>query len=485
HDGSDITPSGNGSRNEWDNAGFFGRINYNYDGRYLVEGNIRYDGTSRFRQNRRWIWLPSASIGWNIARESFWSDYINACNQLKLRASYGILGNQNTTNWYQTYRVLGIGIGNGSWLQNGAMTNTVGFPGLVSEALTWEKVYSWNFGLDFGLFNNRLTGSLEYFIRNTKDMVGPAPELPATLGSSAPVTNNTELRSTGWDLEIAWNDRTSFGLNYGIRAVMSDYRRKITKYTNNPTNSLSNYITGEYLGQIWGYQTIGIAKTDEEMDNYLANVDQSAIGSNWAAGDIMYRDVNGDGKIDSGASTLADHGDLTVIGNNTPRYQFSLDLTGEYKGFDLRLYFQGVMKRDYWQGSNYFWGAHGDLWHSTGLIQHLDYFRPEPSNDLDENLDSYYPRPIFNSDKNKQTQTRYLQDASYIRLKNLQVGYTLPAKITRKASIQKLRMYFSGENLWTGTHLSKLFDPETIGSGWGGLTYPLQCTYSFGFSITL
>lgn len=484
-DGSDITPSVNGSRNEWDNAGFFGRINYNYDGRYLVEGNIRYDGTSRFRQNRRWIWLPSASIGWNIARESFWSDYINACNQLKLRASYGILGNQNTTNWYQTYRVLGIGIGNGSWLQNGAMTNTVGFPGLVSEALTWEKVYSWNFGLDFGLFNNRLTGSLEYFIRNTKDMVGPAPELPATLGSSAPVTNNTELRSTGWDLEIAWNDRTSFGLNYGIRAVMSDYRRKITKYTNNPTNSLSNYITGEYLGQIWGYQTIGIAKTDEEMDNYLANVDQSAIGSNWAAGDIMYRDVNGDGKIDSGASTLADHGDLTVIGNNTPRYQFSLDLTGEYKGFDLRLYFQGVMKRDYWQGSNYFWGAHGDLWHSTGLIQHLDYFRPEPSNDLDENLDSYYPRPIFNSDKNKQTQTRYLQDASYIRLKNLQVGYTLPAKITRKASIQKLRMYFSGENLWTGTHLSKLFDPETIGSGWGGLTYPLQRTYSFGFSITL
>ena len=221
------------------------------------------------------------------------------------------------------------------------------------------------------------------------------------------------------------------------------------------------------------------------MDNYLANVDQSAIGSNWAAGDIMYRDVNGDGKIDSGASTLADHGDLTVIGNNTPRYQFSLDLTGEYKGFDLRLYFQGVMKRDYWQGSNYFWGAHGDLWHSTSLIQHLDYFRPEPSNDLDENLDSYYPRPIFNSDKNKQTQTRYLQDASYIRLKNLQVGYTLPAKITRKASIQKLRMYFSGENLWTGTHLSKLFDPETIGSGWGGLTYPLQCTYSFGFSITL
>lgn len=143
------------------------------------------------------------------------------------------------------------------------------------------------------------------------------------------------------------------------------------------------------------------------------------------------------------------------------------------------------MKRDYWQGGSYFFGVGSGLWHSTGLVQHLDYFRAEPYNDLTANIDSYYPRPVFDSAKNRQTQTRYLQDASYIRLKNLQVGYTIPQSITSKACIQKLRIYFSGENIWTGTHLSDLFDPETIGSGWGGLTYPLQRTYSFGLNITI
>lgn len=484
-DGSDVTPSVNGSRNEWNNAGFFGRLNYNFADRYLLEANLRYDGTSRFRKNRRWIWLPSFSAGWNIARESFWEEIAQVCNTLKPRISYGVLGNQNISNWYQTYRTIGIGIANGSWLQNGVQTNTAGFPALVSEALTWEKVYNWNFGIDFGLFNNRLTGSAEYFIRDTKNMVGPAPELPATLGTSAPKTNNTELRSQGWDLEIAWNDYTSFGLTYGAKFVLSDDRRKITKYPNNPTNSLSTYITGQYLGQIWGYQTIGIAHSEQEMSEHLANVDQSALGSAWGAGDIMYRDINGDGRIDSGAYTINDHGDLSIIGNNTPRYRFSLDLTGQYKGFDLRVYFQGVMKRDYWQGGSYFFGVGDGLWHSTGLVQHLDYFRAEPYNDLPANIDSYYPRPVFDSAKNRQTQTRYLQDASYIRLKNLQIGYTIPKSITSKACIQKLRVYFSGENIWTGTHLSDLFDPETIGSGWGGLTYPLQRTYSFGLNITI
>ncbi len=496
--GDDITPSVNGSRYEWDTAGFFGRINYDYEGRYLVEANLRYDGTSRFRSDKRWIWLPSFSLGWNIAREKFWEDYTPVCNNLKLRASYGVLGNQNTTNWYQTYRVLSISMASGGWLQNGALTNTAGFPALISEALTWEKVYNWNFGLDWGFFNNRLTGSFEGFIRDTKNMIGPAPELPATLGTSVPKTNNTDLRTTGWDLEIAWNDRLPFGLGYGARFVLSDSRTKITNYPNNPSGELSTYITDCYTGEIWGYETLGIAKTDEEMNAYLAKVDQSALGSNWAAGDIMYVDLNNDGKIDNGSNTLSDHGDLKIIGNNTPRYQFSLDLTADYKGFDLRVFFQGVMKRDYWQGSSYFWGIENNFWWSQGLTEHLDYFRatdlnylPDDYPDRDKytitaNLDAYYPRPVFDGGtKNKQTQTRYLQDASYIRLKNLQVGYTLPASLTRKACLNKVRVYFSGENLWTGTHLSKLFDPETIGSGWGGCAYPLQRTYSFGINVTI
>lgn len=516
YSGEPVTPSVNGAKNAWDTAGFFGRINYNYDSRYLAEVNLRYDGTSRFRSNRRWIWLPSFSLGWNIANEKFWEDYTNVCNQLKLRASWGELGNQNTNNWYQTYRVLGLGIGNGGWLQNGLKPNTVGFPALVSEALGWEKIINWNIGLDFGFLNNRLRGTAEYFVRSTKNMVGPAPELPATLGTSVPKTNNTDLRSNGWDFEISWNDQTSFGLGYGAKFVLSDARIKITNYPNNPSNSLGNYITGQYTGDIWGYETIGIAKSKNEMNAHLASLDQNyanshdgampanllegqnQIGTLWDAGDIMYKDLNGDGVINSGAYTLDDHGDLKKIGNSTPRWLFSLDLNADYKGFDVRVYFQGVAKRDYWQGSSYFWGIEGNFWWSQGLRQHADYFRDENTWSVNEkydgtpissvNLDSYYPRPIFSGgEKNKETQTRYLQNASYIRLKNLQVGYSLPRKIVNKIGFQKIRFYFSGENLWTGTKLSSLFDPETIDdpNGWGGCVYPLSRTLSFGVNISL
>lgn len=509
YDGNEVTPSVNGARNEWDTAGFFGRINYSYDSRYLAEVNLRYDGTSRFRSNRRWIWLPSVSLGWNIANEKFWEDYADVCGQLKLRASWGALGNQNINNWYQTYRVLTPGIANGDWLQGGVKTNTLGFPALVSELLGWEKVYNWNFGLDFAFLNNRLRGSAEYFIRSTKNMVGPAPDMPQTLGTDVPKTNNCDLRTSGWDFEISWNDQTSFGLSYGARFVLSDARTKITRYPNNPSNSLSTYIQGRYSGEIWGYETIGIAKTNEEMQQHLNNLDQNyanshdgqapanpgqgqnQLGTLWAAGDIMYKDLDGDGVISSGANTLGDHGDLKLIGNNTPRWLFSLDLNAAYKGFDLRVYFQGVAKRDYWQGSSYFWGIEDNMWWSQGLHQHADYFRNEDSwsvqNGLqDVNIDSYYPRPIFSGGgKNKKTQTRYLQDASYIRLKNLQVGYALPKSITRKVGFELIRVYFSAENLWTGTSLSSLFDPESIGSGWGGCAYPLSRTFSFGLNLSL
>lgn len=491
YNGNPMTPGVNGQRNEWDTAGFFGRLNYNFDSRYLFEANLRYDGTSRFRSDRRWIWLPSFSAGWNIANENFWEDFANICNQLKLRASWGMLGNQNTNDWYQTYRVLSPGIGNGNWLQNGLKPNTLGFPGLVSQLLTWEKIYNWNFGLGFAFLNNRLRGSVEYFIRSTKNMVGPAPELPATLGTGVPKTNNCDLRSNGWDIEISWDDQTSFGLNYGAKFVLSDARVKITDYPNNPSHSLNTYITGRYTGEIWGYETIGIAKTKAEMDAHLAHTNQSQIGTNFGAGDIMYRDLNGDGTINSGANTLEDHGDLKLIGNDTPRWLFSLDLNAEYKGFDIRAYFQGVAKRDYWQGSEYFFGAAG-FWWSGGLEQHADYFRDENTWSVQNgynqpNLDAYYARPVFDGEgnKNKQKQTHYLQDASYIRLKNLQIGYTIPKHLTRKIGFELIRVYFSGENLWTGTHLSSLFDPETLGSGWGGCTYPLNRTISFGLNLTL
>lgn len=487
--GNPIPPTVNGSRASWSTAGFFGRINYDYDGKYLAEVNLRYDGTSRFRRDQRWNLFPSFSLGWNIARESFWESLSDKINTLKLRLSYGELGNQNTTNWYQTYQVINVSAASGAWLQNGVKPTTAAAPGLVSTVLGWETIRTYNVGLDFGLFDNRLRGSFDYFVRNTNDMVGNAPELPNILGTAVPVTNNTDLRTQGWELELGWNDRLNNGLGYAVRMTLSDAKTKITSYPNNPTNAIGQTLEGHELGEIWGYETIGIAKTQEEMDEHLAslpNGGQNALGSNWSAGDIMYADLNGDGKISAGASTLDDPGDRKVIGNYTPRYLFGLDLSADWKGFDFRAFFQGVLKRDYWQGSFYFWGAHDDIWWSCGLTDHADFFLAEPYEAFAANTDAYYPRPLWKEgQKNRQVQTRYLQDASYIRLKNLQLGYTLPTALTQKINIQKLRFYISGENLLTFSKMADMFDPETVdGGASNGNAYPLSRTISVGMNLT-
>ena len=487
--GNPIPPTVNGSRASWSTAGFFGRINYDYDGKYLAEVNLRYDGTSRFRRDQRWNLFPSFSLGWNIARESFWESLSDKVNTLKLRLSYGELGNQNTTNWYQTYQVINVSAASGTWLQNGVKPTTAAAPGLVSTALGWETIRTYNVGLDFGLFDNRLRGSFDYFIRNTNDMVGNAPELPNILGTAVPVTNNTDLRTQGWELELGWNDRLNNGLGYAVRMTLSDAKTKITSYPNNPTNAIGQTLEGHELGEIWGYETVGIAKTQEEMDAHLAslpNGGQDALGSNWSAGDIMYADLNGDGKISAGASTLADPGDRKVIGNNTPRYLFGLDLSADWKGFDFRAFFQGVLKRDYWQDSPYFWGVHDNLWFAAVLTEHSDFFIAESYEAFEANTDAYYPRPLWlEGQKNRQVQTRYLQDASYVRLKNLQLGYTLPASLTQKINIQKLRFYVSGENLLTFTKMADMFDPETVSGGSNnGNAYPLSRTISVGMNLT-
>ncbi len=493
--GEAITPDVSGARNQWQTAGFFGRINYNYAERYLFEANIRYDGTSRFRREDMWKAFPSASLGWNIAREKFFEPINDIVGTLKLRLSYGSLGNQNTDDWYPTYQTVSYTPYSSTWLVNGSQLSVLGTPSLVSSSLTWETVETYNIGLDWGLFNNRLTGSFDFYVRNTKDMVGNAPELPAILGTDVPVTNNTDLRTTGWELTLAWRDQLSNGLAYGVSFNLSDARTKITRYPNNPTNSIDTYIEGRYLNEIWGYETKGLARTDEEMEAHLANVDQSSLGSNWAAGDIMYEDLDGDGKISEGSRTLDDHGDLKVIGNSTPRFFFGLDLTASWKGFDFRAFFQGVMKRDYWAGSSWggleylFGGTNSGVWWATGITAVQDYFRNEDSWSVqngyrDVNLDAWLPRPVESS-KNIQTQSRYLLNAAYMRLKNLQVGYTIPRSITNKWGISNLRVFFSAENLWTLTDMPEQFDPELIGtSASTNNGYPLSCTFSFGLNVS-
>lgn len=496
YSGENIVPSVNGGRNQWQTAGFFGRVNYNYDEKYLFEANLRYDGTSRFRTDKMWKLFPSVSMGWNIAREKFWESLAPTVNTLKLRASYGSLGNQNINNWYQTYQTIAYNSVAGSWLQNGAKPNITSAPGLVSALLTWEKVESYNLGLDFGAFNNRLTGTFDVYVRNTLDMVGKAPELPAILGTGVPVTNNTDLRTTGWELQIAWRDVLKNGLSYGATFNISDARTKITRYPNNPTKALNSYIEGRYMGEIWGFETIGIAKSDEEMNNHLATTKQNSLGSNWAAGDIMYRDLNGDHEISRGAETLDDHGDLKVIGNSTPRYLVGLNLNAAWKGFDISAFFQGVLKRDWWIGGSwgggleYLFGTTNSWeWWSVGITDVHDYYRDANTWSVQngyqkENKDAWLPRVQF-SDKNEQAQTRYLMDGSYIRMKNLQLGYTIPSHLTQQWGISVLRVYASAENLFTCTKMPHQFDPELMSNDvTQNNGYPLQRTFAFGLNVT-
>lgn len=485
--GSPIAPVLVGNRNQWQTAGFFGRFNYNYADRYLLEANLRYDGSSQFQRNNMWRTFPSVSIGWNIANEKFFRPLQSKINTLKLRASYGSLGNQNAkddTDWYRTYQTIQYLANNGTWLQNGTKPATTAAPGLVSALLTWEKIESYDIGLDFGAFNNRLTGSFDWYIRNTTDMVGNAPELPGILGTDVPKTNNTDLRTYGWELQVAWRDVLKNGLSYGVSVNLSDARSRIIRYPNNPTQSLSSYIAGRYYNEIWGYETIGIAKTDEEMNAHLATTDQSALGSSWAAGDIMYKDLNGDGKITSGSNTLNDRGDLKLLGNSTPRYFFGVDLNASWKGFDIRAFFQGVLKRDYFPSDarTFMFGSDsGGQWWAAGITGVSDYFRNENSWSVQngyksENLNAYLPRPL-SSNKNLEIQSRYLLNAAYMRLKNFQLGYTIPRALTSQWGISNLRVYFSAENLFTVTSLPDQFDPELINLTYGN-GYPLSRTYS-------
>lgn len=479
-------PSVAGDYESWATAGFFGRLNYDYKGRYLVEANVRYDGSSRFTRNKRWNTFPSFSAGWNIAQENFWENYTSYVNTLKLRASWGKLGNQNTDNWYPFYPTIGYKPNNGNWLINGAKPNTASEAALVSALLTWEKNQTWEIGLDWGAFNNRLTGSFGYFQRKTYDMVGPAPELPDILGTDVPKVNNLDMTSKGWDLQISWRDRVG-EFNYGVNLTLSDNQVVIDKYPNPSKDLGQTYYKGAHLGDIWGYTTVGIAQTQEEMDNHLAYANQNQLGSNWAAGDIMYADLNGDGIISSGENTADKPGDRKIIGNSTPRYNFGLNIDAAWKGFDLKLFFQGTLKRDFWPDSDIFWGASGvGKWWAVGYTDHKNYFRADANHPLGQNLNSYYPRADWGGGRNTHAQTRYLQNAAYGRLKNITLGYTLPQRLCNKFYADNLRVFVSAENIWTITNFTGIADPELAGVGpWGlGKIYPLSKTYSVGLSVT-
>lgn len=453
----------------------------------MVEVNGRYDGSSRFIGDKRWGFFPSFSLGWNVVNEEFFAGIAEKANMnmLKVRGSWGQLGNTNTNDaWYPFYQTMPQG-SNYNWLVNGVRPNYASLPGIVSTLKTWETIETWDIGLDWAFFNNRLTGSFDYFVRWTYDMIGPAPELPSILGATPPKINNADMKSYGFEFELGWRDQIG-DFSYGAKFTLADDQQKITDYPNENLKLSEAYYPGKKLGEIWGYETVGIAQTQEEMDAHLAKVDQSSLGSKWGAGDIMYADLDGNGVISNADNTADNSGDRKVIGNSTPRFKYGVTLDAAWKGIDFRVFFQGVAKRDYLMNGPYFWGANGvGMWQATGFKEHWDFWRPE-GDPLGANTDAYYPRVIRNDSKNMRAQSRYLQNAAYCRIKNLQVGYTLPKAWTDKAGMSSVRVYISGDNLFTFSHMSKIFDPEALESTYdanNGKLYPLQRTISVGLNV--
>ena len=468
----------------WATMGSFARLNYAYDERYLLEVSVRTNGSSRFIGDKRWATFPSFSAGWNIANEKFFEPLKSTVSMLKLRGSWGTLGNTEVQALYPWFLSQPVGTANSAWLVGGERLNTSNAPGIVSNSLTWERIESWNLGLDFAAFNNRLQGTLEYFNRTTRDMVGPPAPLPFTLGVGQPQVNNATLVSKGWEAELKWRDQID-KVNYGLRLVLSDDIQTVTQYYN-PTGTLSTWYSGRRMGEFWGYTTRGIAKTNDEMNEHLKS-NQPAWGNNWQAGDIMYKDLNGDGKVNGGASTLADHGDLRKLGYNVPRYKFGFNADVTWRDIDFSFFLQGIGRRDWFDNSPYSVGAtsHGQ-WQSVGFKEHWDFFRPE-GDPNGANLNARFPRPLFSQGgKNMQTQSRYVVNAAYLRIKNIQLGYTLPASLSKKIGISRMRVYTSADNLVTFTKLPKIFDPEATGGDWGpGKIYPLQRTISFGLNVNI
>lgn len=498
---SSKTFSINNTQHEWATAGFFARLNYDYQSKYLLEVNYRYDGASRFIGDKRWNSFPSISGAWNIAKEAFMEENQKIIDNLKFRLSYGSLGNQTTSSAYPFFTNIPVGTANGGWLVGGVRPNTSNPPQIVNPLLGWETVESVNVGFDLGMLRNRLNVNFDYFWRTTKDMIAHGEELPNTLGynynattgtSNAAVINNARMKTLGWDLNVSWQDVLKNGIYYGVSLVLSDAKTKILEYPN-PSNNINTYYKGMTLGEIWGYETNGLAKTDEQMKEHLTSLNnggQSAINNvGWKAGDVMYKDLNGDGKIDGGKGVLGNTGDRTIIGNTTPRYNLGFTLTGGYRNFDISIFFQGTMKRDYWLTGLYFWGATGGYWQSTALNETMDFFRPADTKSyFGPNPDGYLPRPMYNSSQNQQVSSLYLQDVSYMRLKNVQIGYTFPDTFIRKIKLSGLRVFVSADNVFTISKLkAKAFDPEVLnGHVTGhGKANPLKTTVSTGVSITL
>ena len=472
-------------------GGFF-RVNYNYLDKYLLEVNGRYDGSSKFPKSSRFGFFPSVSAGWQIAQERFMNSTRHWLDGLKLRASYGVIGNQNI-NPYTFTPSMSVNNKATSWIIDDTyVTSISSLPALVSQNFTWEKVGTINVGLDVNLFNNRLSGVFEWYQRNTNGMLAPGVQLPAVVGASAPYQNTADMRTRGWELSLNWRDQIG-KVGYRIGFNLSDYKSEIIKYDDNSaTKLLSSYYPGQTLGEIWGYVVDGYYTVDDFVDTSSWQLKEgvtSINGYNVRPGDVKFKNLRDDDTstnvITSGDNTFDNPGDRKVIGNTTPRYQYGINLGMNYAGFNLNVILQGTGKRDYWISNVLTFPMNGDNF--VPLFEGLsDYWMPKDPDNGDwsaVNPNAKYPR-IYgnrgNSGSNLRQSDKYLSDASYLRIKNITLSYKLPKKWVNQIFLNQMKAFVSIENVATFTSLPSGIDPERI--EWN---YPAFRTVSFGVNITL
>ena len=464
--------------NQWSTRSLFSRLNYSYSGKYLAEIILRYDGSSKFAPNHRYVVLPSVLLGWRISDESFMKKHEKWVSNLKLRLSYGIQGNQDIASYAYTPS---LGTTRANWIVGGITPVTLTPAPLVSSSFTWEKVENYNTGLDFGFLDNRLNGSLDIYRRNTIGMIVPVEAAPALLGTSAPQQNAANLQVNGFEFDVNWEDHLSNDFSYRIGMNIYNSMAKITKYNGNPAGLISSYNVGRPLGEIWGYVTdrlftasdfVTTANGTRDYSKDIPRQDLLFSKRIPFPGDVKYKDINGDGVINYGDNTVTNPGDRKVIGNSTPQYQFGFNLDINYKRFGLSMFLQGVAKKNLWLNQDFmFIGSNGG--YDADYKNTLDFWTPT-------NTNAFFPRPNTQT-WNKQVQTRYLQNAAYIRFKNVRFSYTLPIHLVSKVKLKSTRIYFSAENLFLLSGLPKGVDPE-IGSN---PTFPLEKDYSFGINIQL
>ncbi|MBK7133081.1 MAG: TonB-dependent receptor [Bacteroidales bacterium] len=489
-----------GGYEKWAIIGGFSRLNYSYKDRYLLEINARYDGSSKFPEDQRYAFFPSISGGWRVTKEAFWNVSPKIISDIKLRASYGSLGNGNINSYvYQEQ----FSISQSGNILNGVKPQYTSRPSVLPDGITWETATTTNLGLDFALLSDRLRFVGDYYIRNTTDMYTIGLTLPAIFGATAPKGNYADMETKGWELSLTWRDKFNVGskpLNYSARFTLADSRSVITRY-NNPDKLLSDYYEGQVIGEMWGYTTEGFFIDQADIDSHAKqNPQMRASPTNiWYPGDIKLLDSNGDGLINRGANSVSDPGDRSIIGNNAPHYNYGITLGADWDNFFLSAFFQGIGKQQWYPSteSESFWGQYNRPYNNIPIWHLGNMWTPD-------NVNAYLPRTMSRAASSNTSrtlgvvQTKYIQNIAYLRLKNIQLGYNLPKNLVAKIGASDLRVYMSGENLWTWSPLYKIvgkghIDVENTGpsdqlftssNAGDGYNYPMMSSTSFGISVT-